>query len=155
MVGVNLTDASKRTTVVGIREPKADAQTIRPTRNYCSSPEQAGRRNRRRPDACARGGEIDSWFSKQARASLGSSKSLVDIGGEGQAVLPFLSHLNQIGQTGATPRHAKGLSTCCHGESRTRSAGGSSASAAPSASIRTAAGRAARRTCCMLPMRSL
>src|SRR5208282_4983883 len=29
MVSVNLTDASKRTTVVGIREPKADAQTIR------------------------------------------------------------------------------------------------------------------------------
>jgi electron transfer flavoprotein alpha subunit len=24
--------------------------------------------------------------------------------------------MNQIGQTGATPRHAKGLSTCCHGE---------------------------------------
>ena len=55
-------------------------------------------------------------FLKQSRASLGSSKSLVDLGGEGQAVLPFLSHLNQIGQTGATPRHAKGLSTCCHGE---------------------------------------
>ena len=31
-------------------------------------------------------------------------------------MLPFLTHLNQIGQTGATPRHAKGLSTCCHGE---------------------------------------
>jgi hypothetical protein len=30
----------------------------------------------------------------------------VDLGGEGQAVLPFLSHLNQIGQTGSTPRHA-------------------------------------------------
>jgi electron transfer flavoprotein alpha subunit len=55
-------------------------------------------------------------FLKLTRASLGSSKSLVDLGGEGQAVLPFLSHLNQIGQTGATPRHAKGLSTCCHGE---------------------------------------
>ena len=55
-------------------------------------------------------------FLKASRASLGSSKSLVDLGGEGQAVLPFLSHLNQIGQTGATPRHAKGLSTCCHGE---------------------------------------
>jgi len=40
----------------------------------------------------------------------------VDLGGEGQAVLPFLSHMNQIGQTGATPRHTKGLSTCCHGE---------------------------------------
>ena len=31
-------------------------------------------------------------------------------------MLPFLTHMNQIGQTGATPRHAKGLSTCCHGE---------------------------------------
>ena len=40
----------------------------------------------------------------------------MDLGGEGQEVLTCLSHLNQIGQTGATPRHAKGLSTCCHGE---------------------------------------
>jgi electron transfer flavoprotein alpha subunit len=40
----------------------------------------------------------------------------VDQGGECQSVLPFLTHMNQIGQTGATPRHAKGLSTCCHGE---------------------------------------
>jgi electron transfer flavoprotein alpha subunit len=40
----------------------------------------------------------------------------VDQGGEGNSVLPFLTHLNQIGQTGATPRHAKGLATCCHGE---------------------------------------
>jgi len=53
---------------------------------------------------------------KLARASLGSSKSLVDLGGEGQAVLSFLTHLNQIGQTGSTPRHPKGLATCCHGE---------------------------------------
>jgi len=53
---------------------------------------------------------------KLARASLGSSKSLVDLGGEGQAVLSFLTHLNQIGQTGSTPRHQKGLATCCHGE---------------------------------------
>jgi len=30
MVAVNLSDAAKRTTVMGIREPKADAQTIRP-----------------------------------------------------------------------------------------------------------------------------
>jgi electron transfer flavoprotein alpha subunit len=40
----------------------------------------------------------------------------VDLKGEGQAVLPFMTHLNQVGQTGATPRHPKGLSTCCHGE---------------------------------------
>jgi len=40
----------------------------------------------------------------------------VDQTGENQQVLPFLMHLNQIGQTGATPRHRKGLSTCCYGE---------------------------------------
>jgi electron transfer flavoprotein alpha subunit len=55
-------------------------------------------------------------FLNQTKASLGSSKSLVDLSGEGQAVLPFMSHLNQVGQTGSTPRHPKGLSTCCHGE---------------------------------------
>jgi len=31
-------------------------------------------------------------------------------------VLGFMTHLNQVGQTGSTPRHPKGLSTCCHGE---------------------------------------
>jgi electron transfer flavoprotein alpha subunit len=40
----------------------------------------------------------------------------VDQGGEGNSVLPFLTHLNQVGQTGSTPRHPKGLATCCHGE---------------------------------------
>ena len=33
-----------------------------------------------------------------------------------ESVLSFMTHLNQIGQTGATPRHPKGLATCCHGE---------------------------------------
>jgi electron transfer flavoprotein alpha subunit len=55
-------------------------------------------------------------FINRRKASLGSSKSMVDLSSEGHAVLPFLTHLHQIGQTGATPRHAKGLSTCCHGE---------------------------------------
>jgi len=55
-------------------------------------------------------------FIQKRKASLGSSKSMVDLSAEGQAVLPFLTHLHQIGQTGATPRHAKGLATCCHGE---------------------------------------
>ncbi len=27
-----------------------------------------------------------------------------------------MTHLNQIGQTGSSPRHNKGLATCCHGE---------------------------------------
>ena len=55
-------------------------------------------------------------FLRLSGASLGGSKSLVDLSGEGQDVLPFLSHLNQVGQTGSTPRHPKGLATCCHGE---------------------------------------
>jgi electron transfer flavoprotein alpha subunit len=55
-------------------------------------------------------------FLRGTNASLGGSKSLVDLSGEGQAVLPFMTHLNQVGQTGSTPRHPKGLSTCCHGE---------------------------------------
>lgn len=55
-------------------------------------------------------------FVRNSQASLGSSKSLVDQSGEGHAVLPFLTHLHQVGQTGSTPRHRKGLATCCHGE---------------------------------------
>ena len=55
-------------------------------------------------------------FLRHTRSSLGSTKSLVDLGGEGQSVLPFLSHLNQVGQTGSTPRLARGRATCCHGE---------------------------------------
>jgi electron transfer flavoprotein alpha subunit len=55
-------------------------------------------------------------FVSKAQASLGTSKSLVDLSGEGQQVMRFLTHMHQVGQTGATPRHAKGLATCCHGE---------------------------------------
>jgi len=55
-------------------------------------------------------------FLTTTKSSLGSSKSLVDISGEGGAVISFLTHMHQVGQTGSTPRHAKGLSTCCHGE---------------------------------------
>ena len=55
-------------------------------------------------------------FLGATKASLGSSKSLVDISGEGGAVISFLTHMHQVGQTGASPRHPKGLSTCCHGE---------------------------------------
>ncbi|MGA8090799.1 MAG: hypothetical protein WCA10_26225 [Terracidiphilus sp.] len=61
-------------------------------------------------------GELILQFLRASGASLGSSKSLVDQGNEGIPVLTFLTHLNQVGQTGSTPRHAKGLATCCHGE---------------------------------------
>ncbi|HXR04671.1 MAG TPA: electron transfer flavoprotein subunit alpha [Verrucomicrobiae bacterium] len=116
-VAVALPDSAKRTTVVGIREPKADAQTIRPdapllfvTGAGWTKKQADGQTHVPAAEKLIRG------FLQATRASLGSSKSLVDQSGEGQAVLPFLSHLNQIGQTGATPRHPKGLSTCCHGE---------------------------------------
>ena len=54
-------------------------------------------------------------FLAKSGASLGSSKSLVDMPEAAQA-FSFMSHMNQVGQTGATPRHPKGLATCCHGE---------------------------------------
>ncbi len=116
-VAVNLTDSCKRTTVVGIREPKADAQTIRPDAQLLFVTGAGW--TKKQADGQTHVPEAEKLildFLKITRASLGSSKSLVDLGGEGQAVLPFLSHLNQIGQTGSTPRHPKGLSTCCHGE---------------------------------------
>jgi electron transfer flavoprotein alpha subunit len=117
MVAVNLTDASKRTTVVGIREPRVDAQTIRPDAQLLFVTGAGW--TKKQADGQTHLPEAEKLildFLEKSRASLGSSKSLVDLGGEGQAVLPFLSHMNQVGQTGATPRHAKGLSTCCHGE---------------------------------------
>jgi electron transfer flavoprotein alpha subunit len=114
---VELPAACKRTTVTGFREPAADAQTIRPeaallfvTGAGWTKKQADG--NTHVPEA----EKLIQGFLKLTRASLGSSKSLVDLGGEGQCVLSFLTHLNQVGQTGSTPRHAKGLSTCCHGE---------------------------------------
>jgi len=117
IVPVSLPATANRTTVTGIREPRADAQTIRPDASLLFVTGAGW--TKKQADGQAHLPEAEQLilgFLKQARASLGSSKSLVDLGGEGQAVLPFLSHLNQVGQTGATPRHAKGLSTCCHGE---------------------------------------
>jgi electron transfer flavoprotein alpha subunit len=117
MVPVNLTDSVKRTTVLGLRQPPADAQTIRPDAPLLFVTGAGW--TKKQADGQTHVPEAEKLildFLKVTRASLGSSKSLVDLGGEGQAILPFLSHLNQIGQTGATPRHPKGLSTCCHGE---------------------------------------
>ncbi|MGA7242114.1 MAG: hypothetical protein WBX19_02975 [Terracidiphilus sp.] len=106
-----------RTTVTGLRVPAQDAQTIRPDAKMLfvagagwTKKQQDGRVH------ASEAGELILDFLQKSGASLGSSKSLVDQGGDGQPVLPFLTHMNQIGQTGSTPRHAKGLSTCCHGE---------------------------------------
>ena len=106
-----------RTTVSGFRAPQQDQQTIRPDAKMLLVAGAGW--TKKQPDGqihAAEAGELILGFLGATGASLGSSKSLVDQGGEGNSVLPFLTHLNQIGQTGSTPRHAKGLSTCCHGE---------------------------------------
>jgi electron transfer flavoprotein alpha subunit len=116
-VAVTLGDAAKRTTVTGVKAPATDQQTIRPDAKLLfvagagwTKKQSDGKTH------TDEAGDIILKFLDLTKASLGSSKSLVDLSGEGQAVLPFMSHLNQVGQTGSTPRHPKGLSTCCHGE---------------------------------------
>jgi electron transfer flavoprotein alpha subunit len=114
---VTLPAENKRTTFGGIRTPGSDAQTIRPDAKllfvagagWC----------KKQADGKTHLSEAESLileFLRESGASLGGSKSLVDQTGENQAVLRFMTHLNQVGQTGSTPRHPKGLSTCCHGE---------------------------------------
>jgi electron transfer flavoprotein alpha subunit len=109
--------AATRTTVTGYQAPQSDEQTIRPDAKILLVAGAGW--TKKQGDGAVHTKEAEELilgFLRKAQASLGSSKSLVDQSGEGQAVLTCLSHMNQIGQTGATPRHAKGLSTCCHGE---------------------------------------
>jgi electron transfer flavoprotein alpha subunit len=117
VIDVPLAAETKRTAFAGIRVPNSDAQTIRPDAKllfvagagWC----------KRQSDGNTHVPEAESAildFLRNSAASLGGSKSLVDQSGENQSVLRFMTHLNQVGQTGSTPRHPKGLSTCCHGE---------------------------------------
>jgi electron transfer flavoprotein alpha subunit len=110
-------EVASRTLVIGRQSPRAEQQTIRPDAKllFVAGAGWTRKQADGKPhiDAAAR---LILGFLKGSEASLGSSKSLVDLSGEGQAVLPFLSHMNQVGQTGSTPRHPKGLATCCHGE---------------------------------------
>ncbi|MBZ5618654.1 MAG: electron transfer flavoprotein subunit alpha [Acidobacteriia bacterium] len=106
-----------RTSVTGVQAPKTDEQTIRPDAKLLFVAGAGW--TKKQADGAVHGPEAETLilgFLRSANASLGGSKSLVDLSGEGEAVLRFMTHLNQIGQTGATPRHPKGLSTCCHGE---------------------------------------
>jgi electron transfer flavoprotein alpha subunit len=106
-----------RTKVTGIRTPQAGVETIRPDANLLFVAGAGW--TKKQSDGQVHGREAEELilgFLQRTQASLGGSKSLVDQSGEGEAVLGFMTHLNQVGQTGATPRHPKGLSTCCHGE---------------------------------------
>lgn len=114
---VPVTLPALRTTVTGVRAPKQDEQTIRPEAKILFVAGAGW--TKKQADGQVHPAEAETLilgFLHSTDASLGSSKSLVDQSGENQAVLKFMTHMNQIGQTGATPRHAKGLSTCCHGE---------------------------------------
>jgi len=108
---------SPRTEVSGMVSPQGGGQTIKPEAEllFVAGAGWTKKQKDGRVRAAEAAGLI-LGFIDRAGASLGSSKSLVDLSGEGVSVLPFLSHLNQVGQTGSTPRHPKGLATCCHGE---------------------------------------
>ena len=107
----------RRTTFAGLRVPPAGQQTIRPEADVLLVAGAGW--TKKQADGQTHAPEAERLilgFLENAQASLGGSKSLVDLSGEGQAVLSCMTHLNQVGQTGSTPRHPKGLATCCHGE---------------------------------------
>jgi electron transfer flavoprotein alpha subunit len=109
--------AATRSTVQGVQSPQAGQETIRPDAKLLFVAGAGW--TKKQSDGAVHAAEAEQLilgFLGAAKASLGGSKSLVDLSGEGQAVLGFMTHMNQIGQTGSTPRHPKGLSTCCHGE---------------------------------------
>ena len=114
---VSLPASHTRTEVTGFETPAADAQTIRPDADllFVAGAGWTKKQSDGQPHVAEAEGIIRDFLGN-AKASLGSSKSLVDLSSEGQAVMTIMSHLNQVGQTGSTPRHPKGLSTCCHGE---------------------------------------
>lgn len=110
-------EAATRTIHEGYVSPESGEQTIRPDARVLFVAGAGW--TKKQPDGQVHTGDAADLilgFVRAAQCSLGSSKSLVDQSGEGQAVLPFLTHLHQVGQTGSTPRHRKGLATCCHGE---------------------------------------
>ncbi|HOE66585.1 MAG TPA: electron transfer flavoprotein subunit alpha [Candidatus Hydrogenedentes bacterium] len=116
-VAADLSDAQRRTVVQGVQSPSSGAQTIRPEAKLLFVAGAGW--TKKQADGQTHIDDAQSiilGFLNATQASLGGSKSIVDLSGEGQAVLPFMTHLNQVGQTGSTPRHPKGLSTCCHGE---------------------------------------
>jgi len=116
-ITVHLPAEAQRTTFAGVRVPNADAQTIRPDAKLLFVAGAGW--SKKQADGKTHLPEAETLileFLRKSGASLGGSKSLVDQTGENQAVLGFMTHLNQVGQTGSTPRHPKGLSTCCHGE---------------------------------------
>jgi len=107
----------RRARVEGFQEPAAGGQTIRPDAELLLVAGAGWTKTQKDGKVKVKEAEdLILGFLERTKASLGGSKSMVDLSSEGQKVLSFMTHLNQIGQTGASPRHLKGLATCCHGE---------------------------------------
>jgi electron transfer flavoprotein alpha subunit len=113
---VSFTAPASKSKVEGLRSPSSGTQTIRPDANLLFVAGAGwGKKQADGQVHLPEAEKLILGFLDKTQSSLGSSKSLVDQSGEG-AVMTFMSHLNQVGQTGSTPRHPKGLATCCHGE---------------------------------------
>jgi len=116
-IALEVSEDRLRTRVVEVLEPPASERTIIPDAELLFVAGAGW--TKKQADGNVHLEEAEKsilGFLRLSHASLGGSKSMVDLSSEGHKVLSFMTHLNQIGQTGATPRHAKGLSTCCHGE---------------------------------------
>jgi len=111
------TDTLMQTKIEGFVSPNCGKQTLKPEAELLFvagagwSKKQSDGNTK-----LAKAAELILDFLNKTDASLGGSKSVVDMSSEGEEALSFMTHLNQVGQTGATPSHKKGLSTCCHGE---------------------------------------
>jgi electron transfer flavoprotein alpha subunit len=116
-VPVTLPAAAELSTVTGVQSPPDDVQTIRPDASllFVAGAGWTKKQADGQPHT-AEAQQLILDCLRLSHASLGGTKSIVDLSSEGQSVLPFMTHLNQVGQTGSTPRHPKGLATCCHGE---------------------------------------
>ena len=110
--------ALTRTTVRGIVTPPADQQTIRPDAKLLFVAGAGWTKKQKDGQThVARSRDAHSWIScrtPKPRWAAASRWSILS--GENQAALRFMSHLNQVGQTGAIAAASQGLSTCCHGE---------------------------------------
>ena len=117
IIDVDVDQKWLRTTVKEFKSPAGAANTVKPDADLLFV--SGAGWTKRQQDGTTHvddATEIITGFLQKTGASLGSTKSLVDLSGEGQQALPFLTNLNQVGQTGSTPRHPKGLATACHGE---------------------------------------
>jgi electron transfer flavoprotein alpha subunit len=116
-VSVAIPEVCTRTKMIGIEEPVEDDQTIRPEANLLFVAGAGWAKSKADGEGRAKRAErIILEFLRRSQASLGCSKSLVDMSNRGQASFSFLTSMNQVGLSGSTPRHDKGLATCCRGE---------------------------------------